>query len=48
MNAANKIEVKDLYMNFDGKTTLNHVNFEVREGEFLSILGLVHSKLPPN
>lgn len=39
MNSANKIEVKDLYMNFDGKTTLNHVNFEVREGEFLSILG---------
>ena len=39
MNAVNKIEVKDLYMNFDGKTTLNHVNFEVREGEFLSILG---------
>lgn len=39
MNAVSKIEVKDLYMNFDGKTTLNHVNFEVREGEFLSILG---------
>ena len=39
MKGENKIEVKDLYMNFDGKTTLNYVNFNVKEGEFLSILG---------
>ncbi len=39
MNAQNKLDVKDLYMNFDGKTTLNYVNFEVHNGEFLSILG---------
>ena len=34
-----KLKANDLYMEFDGKTTLNHVNFEVYEGEFLSILG---------
>lgn len=34
-----KLQAKDLYMNFDGKVTLNHINFDVQEGEFLSILG---------
>lgn len=34
-----KLIVKDLEMVFDGKRTLNKVNFEVRDGEFLSILG---------
>lgn len=30
---------KDLEMVFDGKCTLNKVNFDIRDGEFLSILG---------
>jgi ABC-type Fe3+/spermidine/putrescine transport system ATPase subunit len=34
-----KLTIKDLEMVFDGKRTLNKVNFEVRDGEFLSILG---------
>ena len=34
-----KLVVKDLEMVFDGKRTLNRVNFEVHDGEFLSILG---------
>lgn len=34
-----KLIVKDLEMVFDGKQTLNKVNFEVQDGEFLSILG---------
>ena len=34
-----KLEVRDLYMVWDGKTTLDHVSFDVRDGEFLSILG---------
>ena len=34
-----KLIVKDLEMVFDGKRTLNKVNFEVQDGEFLSILG---------
>lgn len=34
-----KISVKDLRMEFDGKTTLNDVSFDVYDGEFLSILG---------
>ncbi len=34
-----KLLAKDLEMIFDGKCTLNKVNFDVREGEFLSILG---------
>ena len=34
-----KIIAKDLEMLFDTKCTLNKVNFEVQNGEFLSILG---------
>ena len=34
-----KLIAKDLEMVFDGKRTLNKVNFEVYDGEFLSILG---------
>lgn len=34
-----KLIVKDLEMVFDGKRTLNKVNFDVKDGEFLSILG---------
>ncbi len=34
-----KLLVKDLEMIFDGKCTLNKVCFDVRNGEFLSILG---------
>ena len=34
-----KLIAKDLEMVFDGKRTLNKVNFEVMDGEFLSILG---------
>ena len=36
---ATKLQVQDLEMVFDGKRTLNKVNFEVHDGEFLSILG---------
>lgn len=35
----NKLIVKDLEMTFDGKCTLNKVCFDVKNGEFLSILG---------
>ena len=34
-----KLIAKDLEMVFDGKRTLNKVNFEDEDGEFLSILG---------
>ena len=34
-----KLIVRDLEMEFNGKRTLNKVNFEVYDGEFLSILG---------
>lgn len=34
-----KLIVENLEMVFDGKQTLNKVNFEVYDGEFLSILG---------
>ena len=34
-----KLIVKDLEMEYDGKCTLNKVCFDVRDGEFLSILG---------
>ena len=34
-----KLIVKDLEMEYDGKCALNQVRFDVRDGEFLSILG---------
>ena len=34
-----KISVKDLTKSFDGKAVLNHISFDLREGEFLSVLG---------
>jgi len=34
-----KLIIKNLEMKFDGKKTLNNVNFDVKDGEFLSILG---------
>lgn len=34
-----KLTVRNLEKCFDGKTTLNKVNFDVYDGEFLSILG---------
>ncbi len=34
-----KLVAKELEMVFDGKCTLNKVSFDVRDGEFLSILG---------
>lgn len=34
-----KLTARDLEMVFDGKCTLNKVNFDVVDGEFLSILG---------
>ena len=37
--AGNKIVVRDLKVEYDGKCVLENVNFEVKEGEFLSILG---------
>ncbi len=35
----NKLVIENLNMVFDGKRTLNNVSFDVRDGEFLSILG---------
>ncbi len=37
--ANTKLVVNDLEMVFDGKRTLDKINFDVRDGEFLSILG---------
>ena len=34
-----KLEVKDLYKVYGEKTILNHLNFTVENGEFLSLLG---------
>ena len=34
-----KLSVKDLYKNYDGKDVLDHISFDVKEGEFLSVLG---------
>lgn len=34
-----KLQIRDLSMYIDGNCTLNHVNFDVLDGEFLSILG---------
>ena len=34
-----KLSVRKLYKNFDGKDVLKHLSFDVKEGEFLSVLG---------
>lgn len=34
-----KLTVTDLYKNFDGKDILKTISFDVKEGEFLSVLG---------
>ena len=34
-----KLQVRDLYKVFGNRTALDHVNFDVEDGEFLSILG---------
>lgn len=34
-----KVEVKQLFKEIDGKTILDHISFDVFEGEFLSVLG---------
>lgn len=39
LNSNLKLIVKDLYKNFDGKDVLNHISFDVKPGEFLSVLG---------
>jgi len=35
----NKLSVRNLTKSFDGKTILNNISFDLKEGEFLSILG---------
>lgn len=34
-----KLSVKKLHKNYDGKDVLNHISFDVKDGEFLSVLG---------
>ena len=34
-----KLQATNLYMVWDGKITLDHVSFDIKDGEFLSILG---------
>lgn len=34
-----KLKVNNLYKKFDDKDVLKHISFEVKEGEFLSVLG---------
>lgn len=34
-----KLVVRDLYKNFDGEGVLHKISFEVKKGEFLSVLG---------
>ena len=36
---SSKLSVRGLVKRFDGKETLHNLTFDVREGEFLSILG---------
>ena len=34
-----KLEIRDLYKKYGDKVTLENINFDVYDGEFLSILG---------
>lgn len=35
-----KLQIKNLNKAYDGKTVLNNINFDVKSGEFLAVLGL--------
>lgn len=39
LNEEIKLVVKDLYKNYGKEDVLNHISFEVKKGEFLSVLG---------
>lgn len=39
LNQKSKLIVDGLFKEYDGKTVLNHISFDVKEGEFLSVLG---------
>lgn len=39
LNEEVKLVVKDLYKNYGKEDVLNHISFEVKKGEFLSVLG---------
>ena len=39
LNKNIKLEIRDLYKKYDDKVTLDNINFDVYDGEFLSILG---------
>ena len=39
LNEDVKLVVRDLYKGFDGEGVLNKISFEVKKGEFLSVLG---------
>lgn len=39
LNQNVKLQVRELYKNFDGKDVLKKISFDVKEGEFLSVLG---------
>ncbi|QIK57171.1 ATP-binding cassette domain-containing protein [Erysipelothrix sp. HDW6A] len=39
LNQKSKLIVDGLFKEYDGKTVLDHISFDVKEGEFLSVLG---------
>lgn len=39
LNQEIKLSVRKLHKNYDGKDVLKHISFDVRDGEFLSVLG---------
>ena len=39
MEVLNKLSVKNISKHFDGKAVLDNISFDIKEGEFLSILG---------
>ncbi|MEG0736581.1 MAG: ABC transporter ATP-binding protein [Longicatena sp.] len=39
LNQEIKLSVRQLYKNYEGKDVLNHISFDVKDGEFLSVLG---------
>ena len=39
LNDEIKLSVKNLYKKFDDKDVLKHISFDVKNGEFLSVLG---------
>ncbi len=46
MNDKNILELKDISVSFDGETILDKLNLSIKDGEFVTFLGLPDAERP--